>query len=115
MGDDVNIIVPPEPEPTIEDDTYERAGEELVTLLTAQAERLGEALARITELEGRIASLEGRQWAEVEHSHEGFALAGHTHDDEYALAEHSHETTKEREPDKPPEKQHPYFRRLDEF
>lgn len=115
MGDDVNVIVPSvEPD---EDDTYEKAGEELVALLTAQAERLGECLARITELENRIVGLEGREWAEVGHTHEGFALAEHDHDGRYALAEHSHEIEKppEREPDKPPEKQHPYFRKLSDF
>jgi hypothetical protein len=115
MGDDVNIIVPPEP--IIEDDTYEHAGEELVALLTAQAERLGECLARISELETRIAQLEGREWAEVNHTHTEFASTEHTHDDRYAPIEHEHERTKEenREPDKPPEKQHPYFRKLSDF
>jgi hypothetical protein len=114
MGDDVNIIVPAV-EPTPEEDTYEHAGEELVALLTAQAERLGEALARLSELENRISGLEAREYAPVGHTHSELAETGHTHDG-YAPIEHEHQApTPERKPDKPPEKQHPYFRRLDDF
>jgi hypothetical protein len=115
MGDDVNIIVPSSLEEE-QDDTYEKAGEELVALLTAQAERLGECLARISELETRIVNLEAREYAAAEHQHDGLALSEHSHN--YAPVEHQHETRtteEQRKPDKPPEKQHPYFRKLSEL
>jgi hypothetical protein len=113
MGDDVSIVIPPTE--SIEEDTYERAGDELVALLTAQAERLGECLARIEELANRIIQLEQRELAPIEHSHPEFALTGHEH--EYAPIEHEHEarTPEVREPDKAPQKQHPYFRKLSEL
>lgn len=115
MGDDVtNIIIPPvEPEP-VEEDTYEKLGEELLSRLDAIDARFGELDARIIELTARIGELEAREFATIEHNHEGFATTEHEHDG-FAPLEHQHETRTPEKPDTPPRKQHPYFRKLDEF
>jgi hypothetical protein len=116
MGDDVtNITIV---EPTIEEEeTYEAIGEELLSRLDSLDAKLGECYARIAELETRIA--ERGEFAAIEHSHDGFAPTEHTHEHEhaeYSLLSHEHETRtpKERKPDRAPEKQHPYFRKIRE-
>jgi TolA-binding protein len=118
MGDDVtNIIIPPEP--TIEEETYEAIGEELLARLDQQLARLEELNARIEQLETGIAELRSREFAAIEHEHSNFAPTEHTHEHEhegYAPAEHEHQAgTPPKEPDRPPEKQHPYFRKLGDF
>jgi hypothetical protein len=118
VGDDnVTIIVP---EPTTEEETYEQLGEELLSRLDEATRQLGECYVRITELESRIITLEGKEFATIEHDHAGFAPTEHSHEHEhdgYARVEHEHEERKieERKPDKPPERQHPYFRKLSEL
>lgn len=117
MGDDVTIIVP---EPTTEEETYEQLGEELLSRLDEIAQQLGEANARIIELTTRVIELESRQFAAPDHEHSGFAPTEHSHEHEhegYARTDHEHEErkTEERKPDRAPEKQHPYFRKLGEF
>jgi len=116
MGDDIHISVPGE-EQIQEPETYEQAGEELVALMGTFMTRLdnqmaqnAELIARITILEETVAELRNRTYAEPEHRHDGLATAGHTHE-EYATTEHSHETTN-RQPDRRPESQHPYFRKI---
>jgi hypothetical protein len=116
MGDDVTVVIP---ETQDDDPSTEEIGEELYNLLSSCMSRIdnltiqiGEQNARIATLEGICGELSGRTWAEVGHTHEEFALAGHGHP-EYAIAEHTHaEEHKER--DHPPEKQHPWFRKLGE-
>lgn len=116
MGDDVTNIIITEPEPIEEEDTYEKLGEELLARLDTIDIKFGELYARIAELEGRNAELLAREFAAIEHEHVGFATSEHTHDG-YAAIEHEHEarTPEERKPDTPPRKQHPYFRKIDEF
>jgi hypothetical protein len=113
MGDDITIVVPPTEQP-VEPSTetsYEAIGEQLLARLDALDQRIEELHALIAICSERIAVCEQREFATVEHQHEGFAAAGHTHDG-YALIEHEHERKEERPRDKEPESQHPYFRKL---
>lgn len=117
MGDDLNIIVPP----VEEEESLDETGLALVRLLEScqaridqMATTIGEQNARIIILEERLGELGAREYAPLGHTHEGFADTGHSHDG-YAPTDHTHQTEREeRKPDKRPENQHPYFRKVGE-
>lgn len=114
MGDDnITIVVPPQSE---QEETVEEIGEELLSRLDEIDAQIGELHARFAELSTLVTELRSREHAAIDHTHEGFATSAHTHDG-YAITEHEHEarTPQTREPDKPPEKQHPYFRKLSDL
>lgn len=119
MGDDnITVIIPEqntEEETTateeLIEESVEELGEELLSRLDEQSSVIGELNARITELERLLGELHERPDTDLS----GLAPIGHSHE-EYATREHLHTETKktEKQPDKPPEKQHPYFRKIGE-
>ena len=119
MGDDITIVVPePAPEP-IEETTYEQLGEELLTRLDELTAQLEEAYARITELEARITEFGGREYLSTTDLDGRFAEIGHHHDEyvgreEYDQfrADQEKKSSAKRKPDKEPEPQHWFFRRV---
>lgn len=116
MGDDVVNVVIPEVEE--EHETLDETGMQLVQMWESCLNRcdnlvleLGALNARITSLEGELAIFRGQEFALAGHSHDEYSPVGHTHA-EFALLEHSHEAENP-ERDVEPEKQHPWFRRIE--
>lgn len=114
MADEVIIIKEdPEPEPIIIQDAVQDSASRIEDLCIA----FGQLIEKHSQLSDRLAIVEVFC---SEHSHEGFTTTEHEHDG-YARAEHEHAVVEsvtqieEEEPDRAPEKQHPYFRNISDF
>ncbi len=118
MGDDVNIIVPPEPEPDREqDDTRD----EILIQFGQLSARTSELELKIGELNVRIAGLRdiierGNEYAPIGHSHAEFEqFSGRLDGLEQQPEPIEQPAPEPKEEDKDPEAAHWYFRRLSDL